>query len=79
MNITTKYSKGDKIFFIHDNRIYHTTIDACYVSLNKDGQKEEYSVSDKTAQGNYLPQGIPYKFAAEKLFVTKEELIAAIS
>lgn len=74
MKIETKYSINDKAWIIHKNKVQCATICSVILDINENKQiLEKYSFKEIKLDSN--KNFHPY---FEKLFKTKEELIASL-
>jgi hypothetical protein len=74
MTIETKHSINDKVWVMYKNKPQYVTINSSTLAINENKQlSEKYTVKEITLDSNKNYH--PY---FEKLFSTKEELIASL-
>jgi len=71
MTIETKYSKGDKVFLIDNNKIKHATVVEIYICCKKNREPQvEYRCEIEYENSWSRPE--------DSLFKTREELIETL-
>ena len=69
MKIETKYSVGDTVFFLYDNKIHSGVITRCNISVQHDTHSEKYDTkSTIPSEGEFI------NLKVDMLFETKEAL-----
>lgn len=80
MKIETKYSIGDKVFYMKENSVCSGTVSSVFYraigNCKKNGELEEESVSYGLYTGVYASRGAGYD--ESMLFSSKEELLKSL-
>lgn len=73
MQIETKYNIGDKVWFMHDNKVKSGTIITIGVFVERDMNSQYVSNSVQYGLDNF-----DYPYRENHLFPTKEELLKSL-